>query len=91
MRMTAICSRVMGSFGANVVSFTPLTMPFSAAQMTAFVYQLFFSTSRNGAVPLTEGSPAMRYSTVTSMARLISPSGEKVIVSVPTMRSLRVT
>ena len=55
--MTAICSRVTGDSGSNVVADVPATTPVWYAQRMAFCYQSFVR-SVNGVVPVTAGSPA---------------------------------
>lgn len=57
--MTAACARVTASFGRNVPSPKPQTIPFCAAQTMASVYQQPAGTSVNGLSPVTAGSPAI--------------------------------
>ncbi len=57
VRMTAICSRVTGPSGSNVVGDVPATTLFWYAQRMAGLYQ-FAVRSVNGVVPLTAGVPS---------------------------------
>ena len=88
--ITHICSRVMGSSGANLLLPMPLTILFSAAQLTAWVYQVLSGTSVK-AFSLVLTAPSSRYRMVTNMARLISMVGANRSSDTPTMYSFSVT
>ena len=60
----------MGAFGAKRFPLRPSTMPLALAQAIALVYHLPFSTSVKLFVP-EASAPSSRWSTVTSMARVI--------------------
>ena len=87
--MATICSRVMFSCGANVVSLMPATIPFWLAQSTASWYHVSDATSVNGILPLTLGLPASRCSTATSMARVMGAPGLNSVSDMPTISSSR--
>ena len=82
MRMTAICSRVTGWSGANVVPEVPATTPVWYAQRTASLYQSFVR-SVNGVVPLTFGSPSRLYRICTICARVVVSFGPNRLLPMP--------
>ena len=81
--MAAICSRVTLLSGEKIPSSVPEMMPLFSAQHTAEAYHAPAATSSKELLPETVGVPLRRYSTVTSMARVMGDWGAKLVEDTP--------
>ena len=88
--MVASCSRVICPSGSKPEP-VPVTMPFPLAQATASAYQAAASTSGKAASALAAGVSSRRWSTVTSMARVMGAAGANWSSLIPLKSSRAVT